>query len=55
MNPLIAVGASLLGSTIVALQTWTLKELYALRVIATRAEERHDALVERVRRLETGR
>lgn len=55
MNPLLVVAAGLLGSTIVGLQSWTLKELIALRVLATRVEERHDALAERVTRLESVR
>lgn len=44
MNPLIVVAAGLLGSTVVALQTWTLKEIYSLRVGLTRNEVKHDAL-----------
>lgn len=46
MNPLLVTLAGLLGSTLVGLQTWTLKELYSLRVALTRSEEKHDALKE---------
>lgn len=46
MSPdaVVALVAGVGLAAVVALQTWVLKEVYAIRVAVTRAEEQHDAL-----------
>lgn len=55
MTPFLVTAFSLLGSTLLTLQAWQLKELYAIRVALTRNEERHEALASRVAHLESRR